>query len=65
MAKPWYTQMTAYAVMVEELTGAPVEQVIAVVAVEGGGVQIFGSDPLNHVEELNQLRNQYRNLYGV
>lgn len=65
MAKPWYTQMTAYAIMVEELTGAPVEQIIAVVAVEGGGVQIFGSDPLNHVEELNQLRNQYRNLYGV
>ena len=65
MAKGWMTQMTAYAIMVEELTGVPVEQIIAVVAVDGGGVQVFGSDPVNHVDDLNQLRQQYRNLYGV
>ena len=65
MAKGWMTQMTAYAIMVEELTGVPVEQIIAVVAVDGGGVQVFGSDPVNHVDDLNKLRQQYRNLYGV
>jgi len=66
MAKPWYLQMTAYSIMVEELTGHPIEEICAIVAVEGlNTFQLFLSDPTEHVEELYSLRQQYRNLYGV
>jgi|TARA_B110000858_G_scaffold81941_1_gene95024 ATP-dependent exoDNAse (exonuclease V) beta subunit len=67
MAKSWYVQMTAYALMVEEMTGNAIEEVIAIVVVEGqtGGVQVFGSYPDEHVEDLVALRKQYENLYGV
>ena len=66
MAKQWYLQMTAYAIMVEELTGKPIEEITAIVGVEGMNTfQIFTSTPEQHVEELFQLRQQYENLYGV
>ena len=66
MAKQWYLQMTAYAIMVEELTGKPIEEITAIVGVEGMNTfQIFTSTPEQHVEELFQLRKQYENLYGV
>jgi len=66
MAKPWYLQMTAYAIMVEELTGQPIKEICAIVAVEGlNTFQLFVSDPTKHVDELYGLRKQYRNLYGI
>jgi genome maintenance exonuclease 1 len=65
MADPWFHQMTAYAIMVEELTGEVVEDIVAIVAVDGGGVQIFDADPLDYVDKLYDLRNRYRNLHGV
>jgi len=66
MAKQWYIQMTAYAIMVEELTGKPIEDLIAIVGVEGMNTfQIFISKPSDHIEDLMQLREQYRNLYGL
>ena len=66
MAKQWYLQMTAYAIMVEELTGKPIEEITAIVGVEGMNTfQIFTSTPEQHVEELFQLRQQYENLYGM
>ena len=65
MADPWFHQMTAYAIMVEELTGEVVEDIVAIVAVDGGGVQIFDADPLDYVDKLYDLRNRYRNLHGL
>jgi|TARA_B110000263_G_C15294948_1_gene505164 hypothetical protein len=65
MAKPWFLQMTAYAIMVEELTGTPIEEVTALVSLENGSFQIFTANPLDYVEELYKLREQYRNLHGV
>jgi len=66
MAKQWFIQMTAYAVMVEELTGKPVPSITAIVGIEGlNTFQIFQSSPDEHVEELVQLRKQYRNLYNI
>ena len=65
-AKPWFLQMTAYAIMVEELTGTPVHECCAVVAVEGmNAFQLFVTEPQNHVTELYDLRERYKNLYGV
>ena len=65
MAKPWYLQMTAYAIMVEELTGNAIEECVAIVALENGISQLFITEPSQHVEELYELRLRYRNLYGV
>ena len=66
MAKQWFIQMTAYAIMVEELTGKPVEEITAIVGIEGlNTFQIFTSTPDEHIEDLVQLRKQYENLYGI
>jgi hypothetical protein len=65
MADPWFHQMTAYAIMVEELTGEEIQSIVAVVGVDGGGCQVFEADPRDYVEKLYSLRNQYRNLHGV
>tara|TARA_B110000444_G_scaffold67422_1_gene63430 strand:+ start:13177 stop:13854 length:678 start_codon:yes stop_codon:yes gene_type:complete len=66
MAKPWYIQMTAYAIMVEEMTGHAVDNITAIVGVEGMNTfQIFEAQPQDYVDELYQLREQYKNLYGV
>ena len=65
MAEPWFHQMTAYAIMVEELTGEEIDSIVAVVAVDGGGVQVFEADPRDYVEKLYELRNRYGTLYGV
>ena len=65
MAQPWYHQMTAYAIMVEELTGQPIEEVNAIVSMEDGQYQLFTADPKDYVESLYGLRQQYRTLYGV
>jgi len=65
-AKPWYLQMTAYAIMVEELTGTPVHECCAIVAIEGhNAYQLFVTEPQDHVQELYDLRERYKNLYGV
>ena len=65
MARPWFLQMTAYAIMVEELTGEVINSVVAVVAVDGGGVQVFEADPREYVDKLYKLRQRYANLHGV
>ena len=66
MAKPWYIQMTAYAIMVEEMTGHAVDNIVAIVGVEGMNTfQIFEAQPQDYVDELFQLREQYKNLNGV
>jgi|TARA_B100001094_G_C18190232_1_gene806656 genome maintenance exonuclease 1 len=65
MAKPWFLQMTAYAIMVEELTGTPIEEITAIVSLENGNFQLFSADPCEYVDELYKLREQYSNLHGV
>ena len=66
MAESWFLQMTAYSIMVEELTGHGIEECVAIVAVEGSNsFQMFVCDPKDYVEDLLQLRKQYENLYGV
>ena len=65
-ADTYYLQMTAYAIMVEELTGHEIEECMALVAVEGANsFQVFVCDPKDYVEELYSLRKQYENLYGI
>lgn len=64
-AKPWFVQMTAYSLMVEELTGVPIEECMALVCLPDGNFQMFFCNPIDYVDDVLQLRKQYENLYGV
>lgn len=65
-ARPWFLQMTAYAIMVEELTGVAIDEICAIVSIEGANAfQLFVDEPQNYVEELFGLRQRYENLYGI
>lgn len=65
-ARPWFLQMTAYAIMVEELTGVAIDEICAIVSIEGANAfQLFVDEPQNYVEELFDLRQRYENLYGI
>ena len=63
-ADTYYLQMTAYAIMVEELTGKPVDDIVALKR-ENGHFQLFVANPIDYVDELMELRTRYKNLYGV
>ena len=66
MTKPWMIQMTAYALMVEELTGHEIEECVALVGVEGSNAfQLFICDPDDYIDDLVGLRKQFTNLYGI
>lgn len=64
-ADTYYLQMTAYAIMVEELTNQPIDEICALVALESGQYQLFVANPIDYVDELLELRTRYTNLYGV
>lgn len=61
----WLIQTTAYAMMVEEMTGIDVDNIVILCAVEGHNAQMWVDEPSYHVEELCNLRNRYTNLYGI
>ena len=47
--------MTAYAIMVEELTGHTIDEICAILVEGLNTFQMFLSDPTQHVEELYSL----------
>ena len=65
MARPWFLQMTAYAIMVEELTGQKIDELVALVMLENGQYQIFVDSHENYIDDLAKVRLQYKNLYGI
>ena len=65
MARPWFLQMTAYAIMVEELTGKKIEEIVALVMLENGHFQIFIANHEDYIDDLCSVRLQYKNLYGI
>ena len=65
MARPWFLQMTAYAIMVEELTGNKIEELVALVMVENGQYQLFSANHEDYIDDLCKVRAQYKNIYGI
>ena len=62
----YFIQETAYAKMFEELTGKEVHSIITMIAVSNGTSQIFFEEPSEkYTEKLFELRDQYRNEYGI
>ena len=64
--KGYYMQETAYAKMFEERYGIPIERIVTIIAVEETGQsQLFVDHPEHWLTPLMNLRNQYRQEYGV
>lgn len=63
--KNYFQQATAYALMVQEVTGKKVEQIVIVVATENGTLQEFVKKPTDYVDGLVKairLYNQWQTL---
>ena len=62
----YFIQETAYAKMFEELTGKKVHSLITMIAVSDGSSQLFVEQPnSDYVDQLQELRSQYRTEYGL
>lgn len=62
----YFIQETAYAKMFEELTGKKVHSLITMIAVSDGSSQLFIEQPnSDYVDQLQELRSQYRTEYGL
>lgn len=64
--KGYFMQETAYAKMFEEMYGVPIERIVTIVAVEETGQsQLFVEEPDNWLDQFMDLRQQYRDEYGM
>mgnify|MGYP001385825653 FL=1 len=62
----YFIQETAYAKMFEELTGEIIHTIITMIAVGNGSSQLFIEQPSDrYVDQLQELRSQYRTEYGL
>ena len=62
----YFIQETAYAKMFEELTGKTIETIVTLIAVSDGTSQLFVEQPSDdYVDQLLELRSQYRSEYGL
>ena len=62
----YFIQETAYAKMFEELTGETIHTIITMIAVSDGSSQLFIEQPSDrYVDQLQELRSQYRTEYGL
>jgi len=59
----YFMQCTAYAVMFEELTGKPIEQIVVLIGTENGPGQVFIEEKTKYYEELKRyISNHYSKL---
>lgn len=61
----YFCQASAYAIMYEERTGVPISQTVVMISVDDEEPQIFVEKRDDYVEKLMEVRQQYRNKYGV
>ena len=64
--KNYFIQETAYAKMFEEMYDVPIERIVTIIAVEETGQsQLFVEEPNKWYDKLLELRQQYREEYGL
>ena len=61
----YFCQAAAYAIMYEERTGTPISQTVVMISVDDEEPQIFIEKRDDYVGKLMEVRQQYRNKYGV
>ena len=61
----YFMQGSAYAVMFEEMTGIPIDQIAILIAVEGGEAQLFVKKRDDYIGEYLSVREAYREAKGI
>lgn len=55
----YFIQCTAYAVMFEDVTGIPIEQIVVLIANEEGKPQVFVREKSNYIQQLHRYVGKY------
>lgn len=61
----YFCQATAYAIMYEELFDIPVSRICIIVSVDDDFPQVFVEKRDNYIEPLLQIREKYKQEYGI
>lgn len=61
----YFCQASAYAIMYEERYNIPVSRIVILISVDGEPPQVFEDYRNNYVKPLIEVREQYRQQYGV
>lgn len=61
----YFCQATAYAIMCEERFNIPVNRIVLLISVDDDYPQVFEDRRNHYVDKLLQVREQYKQLYGV
>lgn len=61
----YFAQGAAYAVMFEEMTGRPIEQIVILIACDIGEPQVFIVKRDDHIDNFVSIRKQFESLYNV
>lgn len=57
--KNYFLQATAYAIMFQERTKTPIEQIVILISCDTGDTQVFTANPMNYVLELKKCLDEY------
>nr|AIF19122.1 exonuclease [uncultured marine thaumarchaeote KM3_85_E11] len=56
----WLIQTTFYSIAWEELTGQKIPQVVIILATEDGKLEVFKSNPMDHIQKLEKAIDYYK-----
>jgi len=56
----YFTQSTAYAIMWQEMTGTPIDNIVIMIATEEGGSQVFEANPIDYAKPLLKAIRGYQ-----
>jgi len=56
----YFAQATAYAIMWQEMTGTPIDNIVIMIATEEGDSQVFEANPINYVKPLLKAIRSYQ-----
>lgn len=61
----YFCQAAAYAIMYEERYQIPIDRIVILISVDGDVPQYFEERRNNHIKQLLEVRNQYKERYGI
>jgi len=56
----YFTQTTAYAIMWQEMTGIPINNIVIMIATEAGDCQVFEANPIDYAKPLLKAIRSYQ-----
>ena len=56
----YFAQATAYAIMWQEMTGIPINNIVIMIATEEGGAQVFEANPIDYAKPLLKAIRGYQ-----